>query len=115
MSDDDWRYIGSDNDDDKKVKAGREYQELEGHVAIIRKAATLLGHYDMEKDTVVTHLEKQLVAKMKKLAPNLNEQILCDGCWGARREGHGESCGRCNGRGTIPVWLRVGANPHRRG
>lgn len=33
---------------------------------------------------------------------NDRERRVCPNCHGARREGHGETCGRCEGAGTLP-------------
>lgn len=101
---DDWRYKG---DDARAVRAGREYMEVCKDLDAFDTAADLLLKYS-EHPTVLDNVRKRLCDRMDVLNPELNGKVVCDSCWGARREGHGERCGRCGGDGQISVGLRVG-------
>ena len=109
---DDWRYMGDPNE--QALKDGRRYMQLNNHITTLSTAIKLLENYEEPKDPhlgygPVTHLLEKLKERREKLKPQLKVMITCDGCWGARREGHGERCGRCGGSGEISVRLRVGA------
>lgn len=105
---DDWKYSPPERG---RINQAREYVELGKDLDKFDAAADELLKYH-EEPTLLDGVRTRIQERMALLKPILKETITCDCCSGCGREGHGENCGRCNGRGKIPLWLRVGVNPH---
>lgn len=99
----DWGYS---NEEQRLLEKARRYHSLRSDCEILNRAMAVLTHFEGGK-TEVERVEATVRERMLELKPVLKQEITCDACWGARREGHGETCSRCNGDGTIPVYLHA--------
>lgn len=100
---DTWRY---EAEDQKTIEKVRRYHSLRSDCEILNRAMAVLDHFEGDKRSV-EETEALVRTRMLELKPAMKTEIKCDSCWGARREGHGERCGRCGGSGTIPAYLHV--------
>lgn len=93
------------------LEQARTFGQLYSDLRVVHAAQKIAARYSCaDLASLAVTLRKQMV----ELRDILNTLIVCDACGGAGREGHGESCGRCNGARKVRLWLAAGLEPPRK-